>query len=181
MFFRNFPQISKYSWNLIIFVIFEGFLPFFLSIVIMFQSKSAPVHCCPTSCKWTPEPTLNKKSQDCSVIEYPVKARLPDIFETAGFSAKVYLCALSQHCSSNFLVQCYLRHICGQHWLDNVPRQCCSSMVDTTLYRLCSSYKLYLSHGPTFHRQFPYAMLAHYCRLLFGANMFVDCGPALHG
>ena len=79
--------------------------------VLLFQSKSAPVHCCPASCKWTSKPTLNKKSQDCSVIQCPVKTRLPDILETAGFSAKVYLYALSQHCASNFLVQCCLRHI----------------------------------------------------------------------
>ena len=46
--------------------------------------------------------------------------RYPDIFNTAGFPAKVYLYALDQHCASNFLVQCCLRHI-WQHWLDNIP------------------------------------------------------------
>ena len=41
----------------------------------------------------------------------PGQKQLPDIFETAGFPAKVYLCALAQHCTSNFLVQCCLRRI----------------------------------------------------------------------
>ena len=40
-----------------------------------------------------------------------LKNRLPEIFETAGFPAKVYLCALGQHCVTNFLVQCCLRRI----------------------------------------------------------------------
>ena len=47
-----------------------------------------------------------------------------------------------------------------QHWLDNIPRQYCSSMVNTIFYMLSSLWKLYLNHGATFHRQFPYAMLA---------------------
>ena len=40
-----------------------------------------------------------------------LKNRLPDIFETAGFPAKVCLRALVQQCTSNFLVECCLRHI----------------------------------------------------------------------
>ena len=42
-------------------------------IYIMFQPISAPVHCFAASRKWTPDPTLNKKNQYCSVIVYPVK------------------------------------------------------------------------------------------------------------
>ena len=60
------------------------------------------------------KPTLNKMSQDCSVIQYPVKS-LPKIFETDGFSTKVYVCALNQHCTSNFLVEC-----CLLECLDNI-------------------------------------------------------------
>ena len=71
------------------------------------QFRPLPVHCCPISCKWTLEPTLNKKSQDCLVLLHPVKKQA-----TAGFLANVYLCALGQHYASNFLVQCRLRRIC---------------------------------------------------------------------
>ena len=49
---------------------------------------SAPVHYCPTSCKWTPEPTLNKKSQDCSVIMYPVKKQATRHIWKSRFSCK---------------------------------------------------------------------------------------------
>ena len=35
--------------------------------------KSVLVHCCPASWKWTPEPTLNKKCQDCLEVLHPVK------------------------------------------------------------------------------------------------------------
>ena len=45
------------------------------------------------------------------------------MFETAGFSAKVYPCALSQHCANTFFVQCYLRHI----WT-TLTRQCSQAM-----------------------------------------------------
>ena len=44
-----------------------------VTCINLFQSNSVPVHCCPASRKWTPEPTLNKKSQDCSVVFYLVK------------------------------------------------------------------------------------------------------------
>ena len=78
----------------------------------MFQSMLAPVHCCPASRKWTPEPTLNRKNQDCLVIlRTKLKSRLRDILQTVVFPAKVYLCALGQHCASNFLMQCCLRRI----------------------------------------------------------------------
>ena len=72
---------------------------------------SGPVHCCPTSRKWTPKPKLNKKRQDCLVVSNPVKNRPRDIFEIADFPEKVYLCALDQDCTSNFLVQCCLNRI----------------------------------------------------------------------
>ena len=41
------------------------------------------------------------------------------------------MCILSQHYTSNFLVQCCLRHV----WA-TLTKQCCTSIVDTTLYRL---------------------------------------------
>ena len=71
---------------------------------------STPVHCCPTICKLTSQPTLNKKTQDCSVILYPVKNRLPDISDTASFPAKVYLCALSQHFLCNAVSDVFGHH-----------------------------------------------------------------------
>ena len=37
--------------------------------------------------------------------------------------------------------------------------QCCPSMVDTTLYKLFSSWKMSVSHGSTLHRWSPCAML----------------------
>ena len=40
--------------------------------IVMFQSMSAPLPCCPASRKWTPDPTLNKNSHDCSVMLFPV-------------------------------------------------------------------------------------------------------------
>ena len=39
----------------------------------LFQSMLFPVHYCPTCRKWTLEPTLKKKNQDCLMVLYPVK------------------------------------------------------------------------------------------------------------
>ena len=55
---------------------------------------------------------MNKKTQDCSLIQYPIKNRLSDIFETAGFPTKVYLCALSQH-----FLRSLVSDVFGQHAL----------------------------------------------------------------
>ena len=55
------------------------------------------------------------------------------------FPAKTSLSTLGQHCTSNFLVQCFLSDVFGQHSVDNIPMQCCPSIVDTTLYRLLFS------------------------------------------
>ena len=64
-------------------------------LVTMFQSMFAPVHCCPKIHKWTPEPTLSKKTQNCSECCTWLKSRLPVIC----------LCTLGQYCTSSFLVQ----------------------------------------------------------------------------
>ena len=74
---------------------------------------SAPVHC-PTSHKCDPKATLNKKIQDCLVILYLVKKQLKKTDQQTTswnnqFPAKVCMWALSQHCASNFLVECCLR------------------------------------------------------------------------
>ena len=58
------------------------------SIVIMFQSMSALVHCCPASRKWTPKPTLNKTSQDFSEILYPVKNQVTRHIWNSRFSCE---------------------------------------------------------------------------------------------
>ena len=87
-------------------------------------------------------PTLNKKTQDCSVIYKPLKNRLSDIFGTAGFPAKVYLWALREHFLCNVVSDVF-----GQHWLKNILTQCFSSMVDTTLYRLSSNIPHVISLG----------------------------------
>ena len=42
-------------------------------------------------------------------------------------------------------------NVFGQHWIDNIPFQCCPSMVDTTLYRLFYWSKFSVSHEPTLH------------------------------
>ena len=100
----------------------------FIGAVFHFIHVSVNVHCYPAIRKETPELTLSEKFQDCSVTQYPVKSRLPDIFETAGFPAKVYLCALSQHCLCNVASDVF-----GQNWLNNIPTLCYSSMIDTVL------------------------------------------------
>ena len=71
--------------------------------------ESTPVHSCPTSCRWTPGLTLNKKSQDCLVIMYLLNNRLPDII--TSFPGKTCLYTLGQHQIINFLVQCCLKRI----------------------------------------------------------------------
>ena len=58
------------------------------SIAIMFQSMSAPVHCCPASRKWTPKPTLNKNSQDFSVILSPLKNQVTRHIWNSRFSCE---------------------------------------------------------------------------------------------
>ena len=68
-------------------------------LVMMFQSWLAPVHCCPKIHKWTPEPTLSKKTHNCSECCTWLKSRLPVIC----------LCTLGQYCTSSFLVQCCLK------------------------------------------------------------------------
>ena len=64
----------------------------------------------------------------------------------------------------------------GQHWLNNIPMECCPSMVDTTLYGLFSLKKLSFSYGKTLHRWFPRAMLAKTGRDNI-IDLFVGCGP----
>ena len=45
--------------------------------------------------KQTPEPTLNKKSQDCSVVLYSVKKQAPRHISNSQFYCEsIYLCAL---------------------------------------------------------------------------------------
>ena len=85
----------------------------------VFQSMSASVHCCHVSRKWTPETTMNKNSQYCSVILYSVKKQVTRHLWNSRFS-----------CESIFVrsVQCCLRRI----W--------------TTLTRQYS-YAMLLQHG----------------------------------
>ena len=126
--FLNFPFRSRCVLNGILhrknsgffYVTWESFF-YKNSLVKMFQSMSAPVHCCPKSHKWIPEWTLNKKSQDCSECCNQLKSRLPVIWNYNRFPAKTCLCSLGQYCTCSFLVQCCLRR------------------VDTALYRLFSS------------------------------------------
>ena len=55
---------------------------------------------------------------------------------------------------------CPTSDVFGQHWLDNIPMQCCLSMVGTVLYGLFSYWKLSVRHEPAIHWKFPRAMLA---------------------
>lgn len=86
---------------------------FLYNSVYVFQSKSAPVHCC------SPEPTLNKKSQECLVVLYPVKKTNYQTYLRQSVFLQKYLCTLAQQCISNFLVQ-YSYAMLFQHCWYNI-------------------------------------------------------------
>ena len=83
----NFPNWSRCNLKAIIHrkktvncsMLLEKVFFFRKMILMMFQSILAPVHWCPTSHKWAPKPTLNKKNQHSLVMLYQSKSRLPDI------------------------------------------------------------------------------------------------------
>ena len=91
----------------------------------MLKLYTVPVNVDPCSMlsasrKWTPEPTLNKTTKIVPWYCTHLKNRLPDIFETTtGFPTKTRVCALGQHCTSNFLYN-VVSDVFGQHWLDNI-------------------------------------------------------------
>ena len=107
----------------------------------MFQSVLAPVHCCPTSCKWMS--TLKKKSQNCFVILYLVKKqatthlKLQLFWNYNGFLAKIY-CALWANIDKVVFLCNVVSDVFGQHWLNTILMQHCSRMLDTTLF--CIGY-----------------------------------------
>ena len=116
------------TWQIYLWTTFESFknllfLQFPVS-GIQFQSKLAPIYCCPTSRKWTPEATLNKKSRECSVVLYPVKKQATRHVWNSRFSCEVYLCALTNKAQLIFLYN-VVSDVFGQHWLDNILMQCC--------------------------------------------------------
>ena len=154
---------------------------------ILFQSKLAPIYCCPTSRKWTPEATLNKKSRECSVVLYPVKKQATRHVWNSRFFCEVYLCALTSKARLIFLYNV-------QHWLDNILMQCCPR------YNLSYNIPVVSIQHPIGYFPHKSCLLAmdQYCtgnflmqccepdrsrknlRLFFCAKLFVDCGPTLH-
>ena len=144
----------------------------------LFQSMSVPVHCCPASRKWTPYPTtVNKKSQDCLLIMYPVKKEATTHTWKSWFSCKI----ISLHYGPTlhkqfpytmlaqidpdkiadfFSVQSCLWAVC-QHCKGNVLVQCWLREIKTTLYSLfsCKNMSVHLL-GQNFTSIFLCAMLS---------------------
>ena len=101
---------------------------------MMFQSMSAPVHCCPASHKWTPEPTFNKKKEDSLVMLYPVKKQAMRLL-------KLQLVFVQKHASllwANTVQVAFLNNVVSdafrQNWIDNVLMQSCPRIVDRHYY-----------------------------------------------
>ena len=119
----------------------------------MFQSKLVPVRCCPARQHWT---------KWAKIVQW-YSTRLKTVYQTylkrTVFLQK-YMCALWANIVQVIFLWNVVSDIFGQHLQDNIPRQRYSTMVGTTLYWLSSWWKLYFSHGPTFHKHFSYAMLA---------------------
>ena len=65
----------------------------------------------------------------------------------AYFPTKTCLCALGQHCTSNFSINFSISNCTSQHWLGNIPMQCCPSMVNATLHRLFPHKRCLLAMG----------------------------------
>ena len=84
----------------------------------LFQSMSPPVHCCPARCKWTPESALNKKSQDCSVIMYPVKKQTTSCVNRASIAQVISICSVGPDRSRQ---NCRL-FFCAKLFVDTEPR-----------------------------------------------------------
>ena len=93
-----------FMWNLLIFN-FKAIFHKTKNLVVMFQSILVPVHC------WLPSQHWTERAKIVRWYSAQLKSRLPGKCQTAGFPAKVFLCALGQHRASNFLVQCCLRRI----------------------------------------------------------------------
>ena len=126
------------------------------SFVTMFQSMSALVHRCPESHKWTLEPTLNKKSQDCLECCAQLKSRLPVIC----------LCALGQYITSSFLVQCCLRRV-DIAFTGYFPHKHCLSAILANIVQVISLCSVGSDRS------------IQNCRLFSCAELFVDCGSTL--
>ena len=97
---------------------------------------SVPVHCCSESRKWTSETTLNKKSQDCSVILCPVKKTGHQTYLKQLIFLQKYTCALCAYIAQEIFLYDFVSDVFGQHWVCDIPMQYCPSLIDTMLYEL---------------------------------------------
>ena len=70
------------------------------------------------------------------IVLFNVGTSKPRQHCTDYFPPKTCLCAMGQHCISNFLVPCCLKSTWTTFSIDNIPMQCWYSMVYTTLYSL---------------------------------------------
>ena len=67
-------------------------------------------------------PTLHREFP-CAMLAQIDPDKIIDYYRQhfiGHFPAKRWLCALGEHCTSKFIVQCYLR----QHWLHDIHLQC---------------------------------------------------------
>ena len=93
------------------------------------SSQCWPLFICPASCKWTPKPTLNKKSQNCLVIMYLDKKQTTSHLKLQPVFLQKHVCALCTNIIQVVFLCNVVSDIFWQHWLDNILMLRCASML----------------------------------------------------
>ena len=147
---------------------------------------SVRIHCCPAGHKWTPKPTLNKKSQDCLEIMYLFKKqRPPSIFKNMVFLQK-FICALW----ANIAKVIFLSNVGSgrsrqRFGLFSCKTMVCVPMTNIAQYFFCIMFPL----RDTFKKHWLDNILIQCCpsmvnkilhRLFFSQKLSVSHGPTLN-